>query len=434
MRRGLLARLCLGALCWTLGPAHADTLSLDQAVDVALRLRPEQVAAQAAVARDAAGVRQMQAAGRPGASVTLAGVTGNVPMIYTTVPSVMPTFYSVEPSGTVGDGNLMVMAPLSTGGRIGADVSAARSTLWATQARQAQESTLVARSARQTFLKALLAGDAFQVWQDSFAQAQRAVTDAQAQFRAGRTARVDLLRAQAQLAEVTQSLNTAHGERDASLSELRAALGLPQDTVLSLDDHVDVPPPPPSVADLRTRAEADRPDLQAARRDVDAAKARLAAARARYAPQIYAVGMAQGQADVSPPTTVMGGSSVGVVASLPVLDGGERRAEVDAAAADERRLEAEAERVRQQVDLDVTESWQRLTHRYPNVALSEPAVESAEEGFRLATLRFQAGRGIQLQVLDALTTLVRARLDRLQARYDYAMAEADLLYSLGRTR
>ena len=54
------------------------------------------------------------------------------------------------------------------------------------------------------------------------------------------------------------------------------------------------------------------------------------------------------------------GYSVGVAASLPLIDGGQRRADVDAAKARLARAEAGRQAVQQQMNQDVTVAWLNL--------------------------------------------------------------------------
>ena len=53
-------------------------------------------------------------------------------------------------------------------------------------------------------------------------------------------------------------------------------------------------------------------------------------------------------------------------------------------------------------------------------------MELAEKGYKIAKTRYQTGSGTQLEVNDADVSLLRARLNRVQAIYDYLIAKTDL--------
>jgi outer membrane protein TolC len=57
-------------------------------------------------------------------------------------------------------------------------------------------------------------------------------------------------------------------------------------------------------------------------------------------------------------------------------------------------------------------------------------VEQAEKGYAIATTRYQDGSGTQLEVNDADVALMRARVNKAQAMYDYLVAQADLEQAL----
>jgi len=59
-------------------------------------------------------------------------------------------------------------------------------------------------------------------------------------------------------------------------------------------------------------------------------------------------------------------------------------------------------------------------------------VEMARKGYRIANTRFTSGSGTQLEVRDAILALTAARVNRIQAIYDYLVASAELDQALGR--
>ncbi|MHB2019322.1 MAG: TolC family protein [Candidatus Xenobia bacterium] len=428
MRLFALIWCFLACAAWADAPVIATTVGADNVAALALARRPELAVFRADVTRSAAESLAAAAQLRPSGSVSFFGVTQTFGMIYTTAPQVTPTFYGAEPPGQVGDLNLTVMAPLSTGGRLEAAHAASRATHQAAESQLQFEAATVVHDARTRYIQALLDRELLRVQDERVSQAEEAQRQAADQFAAGRIAHVDLLRVQSELADAQQGRNNAGLDAAMRLAELKTALGVSQASSLTLVDDLRPGPPPPPLPELLAQAR-QRGDLDAARRQVDAARQRLAAARGEYAPELYLEGMAEGQGVVG--EGVQAGPSVGLVASVPLFDGGTRRAHVMAAQADVDRQAAQLETLSQQAALQVTQAQLAMTAQAENVRLTEPVVAQAEESYRVARLRFEAGRGILLEVLDSLTTLVRARVDRLQALAAYRTAEADLLLSLG---
>ena len=61
-------------------------------------------------------------------------------------------------------------------------------------------------------------------------------------------------------------------------------------------------------------------------------------------------------------------------------------------------------------------------------------LEQAEEDYRIVKERFESGRGIQLEILDAQVSLTRARFNAVSALAEYNSALAMWLRATGRVR
>jgi len=68
----------------------------------------------------------------------------------------------------------------------------------------------------------------------------------------------------------------------------------------------------------------------------------------------------------------------------------------------------------------------RLTEASRRIAAQSKTVEQAEKGYQIATTRYTSGSGTQLEVNDADLALMRARVNKVQAIFDYNTAAADL--------
>jgi outer membrane protein TolC len=66
------------------------------------------------------------------------------------------------------------------------------------------------------------------------------------------------------------------------------------------------------------------------------------------------------------------------------------------------------------------------------VEAQEKTVETAERGYKIVTTRFLSSSATQLEVNDAQLALTQAKVNRIQAVYDYLVASADLDQLIGR--
>jgi outer membrane protein TolC len=128
------------------------------------------------------------------------------------------------------------------------------------------------------------------------------------------------------------------------------------------------------------------------------------------------------------------GYSVGVVVTLPIFDGFMRENALNTAKAKlERAAQAEG-LVRQQIAKDVNQAALMLAAAEKGVEASRRGLESGDEDFRVVKERFESGRGIQLEILDAQVVVTRARFNAVSALAEYGSALAMWLRATGRVR
>ncbi len=412
--------------------ASARRLSLQEALALAqvsnVSIRQRQADAEAA----SASARSAQAQQKPSVSTTTYGTVGDSSNILTTSPGVAPQNIFAVPSRGFADQNLMVMVPLFTGGSLAGRTASARRQASAAQAGVAGARLTVSAEVASAYALAALGNALVAV-----AQAQQSAEDEQVRVTAekvqtGRLAPVDLLREQAAQAEARQGVLAAANAQAQALVTLRFLLGLPQSSALALTDTLDTLVAAPSnlpVTLAAALAEAKRrPELIAANAQVQAAQSAVRGAEGAYVPQVY--GVAMGDASLGQGLQ-RAGYTLGLTASLPLYDGGQRRADVDAAKARAERARADAQQAGQQVEQETASAWLTWQTAAAQVQATAVGIAAAQQGYVLATLRYNAGKSTTAERLDALAALVRARGAFAQAQADVIMSQARLRAAIG---
>jgi outer membrane protein TolC len=128
------------------------------------------------------------------------------------------------------------------------------------------------------------------------------------------------------------------------------------------------------------------------------------------------------------------GYSVGVVVTLPIFDGLLRENALKTAKAKlDKAVHAEG-LIRQHIAKKVNQAALMFAAAEKGVEASRKGLEQAEEEFRIVRERFEGGRGIQLEILDAQVALTRARFNAVAALVEYHTARAMWLKATGRLR
>jgi outer membrane protein TolC len=420
--------------------------TVEQAVTTALResplIRGAGEEGEAALGR----LEAARAERRPWLSANVFGSSGNQMSIMATPPVAQPQMIMGLPRGGFVDANLMLMYPLYTGGRLQAMVRRAGAMQDASEAEletQRQEVALLTRVA----YREILAREALvEVWQSRLEEDEERLRLDRVRLREGQIPAFYVLRGEAELAATRQELTNAERDRELALLKLRTVMGLPPDFRLELTDGLDYTPTPGVIAELTGTepgpasgpaadgdleglvrlAERQRPELQAIGALTRASEAEAAAIRSEFRPQVNL--FATGDAMNRDPYL---GATVGAVASLPLYTGGQRRARLHVSEAEQRRRERQQEEIALEVGRQVAAVLLDLRAAEQNITTAEAALTAAREEHRVALLRYQAGRSIPVEVLDAISTRVRAESNVVQALFRYNVAQDQLRRALG---
>ncbi|MCB2205955.1 TolC family protein [bacterium] len=123
-------------------------------------------------------------------------------------------------------------------------------------------------------------------------------------------------------------------------------------------------------------------------------------------------------------------SQVGITLNVNLFNGLQTTSRVNQAQVDYLKSEEQYNATRDALITNAQNIRYRLEEAHRRIESQTQTVEQAEKGYRIATTRYQSGSGTQLEVNDADLALLQARVNRVQAVYDYSVAKADLEYLL----
>ena len=319
---------------------------------------------------------------------------------------------------------LSVSIPLYTGGKVEGMTEIAK--LGKTTA---QEEVL--RVEQQTKLDAIKGYYALlaykqlkDVYDTSVTNLEGHIRDVTAQYNVGTVAKLDVLTSEVSLANsktdaVTAANNVANAE--ASLENI---LGLPINTRLELAEYN------MSLEEALDYAMKYRPEVLQAALAVEKADENISVAQSGYRPTV-AVSAGRNWFDTDFPGTKNKGWQLQGTVSLPIWDGGATRAKTKEAKEAFTKARENEQKVREAVQLEVKQAYLAIRSAAQRVQATQASVNQAAESFKIATVRYQAGVGIHLDVLDAQLNLDKARTNNIQALYDYDVGIATLEKAMG---
>jgi cobalt-zinc-cadmium efflux system outer membrane protein len=247
------------------------------------------------------------------------------------------------------------------------------------------------------------------------ALAQDFVRRAQARFDAGTTPKLDLIRAQVELARTENDLIA--NERD--VANARAALnrlvGRPLGAPIAAADSLAVPPAPPDLERLAAAALAARPELASLKSQLEGASAATGLAREYWLPD-FTIGVTRDYADPGP-----GVLFTGVSVPIPLLFWQHSRGEIGEARHHELELAASYRDLEGQVGQDLRSSYAAAAAALRQaVYLRDQLLPLARQAYRIASVSYGLGGSSALELLDARRNLLDA-----ESQYTDALAAAN---------
>jgi outer membrane protein TolC len=304
--------------------------------------------------------------------------------------------------------------PLYTGGRL--------THAYGAQAALREGSRLEVERARQaltlrvyeTFYAALTAEQGVRVTAEGVSIAERHLELAQVRFEAGSAARLDVLRAEVELANARAKLIRARSTVAASYQAVRSVLSLPE--MALMQDAI-----------------ARRADIRAIGQQREAAERHVRLASAEQKPTVSLSGNLQYQEDGL--DSLLDGSSrslqLGVGVRVPLFSAPTVSARRAAAMARVRQAEHGVNAALDGAQLELASASTDLDAAREIVSTQQKAVELAREGLSIAEVSYENGVITATELNDARLSLLETEWELMQAKYGQIVAAARTRYAAG---
>lgn len=392
-------------------------LSIDEAIKMAIENNPMLETARNEAAAARARARMTRAQRRPSLSATSFLTDGDMPGILSGPQTVMPNAFTSYMPQRFFDQNLMLMLPLDVTGRLSRETRAAtlQGDAAAIDAERTRQDLVL--EVRMAYYDALFQELQAGVFQSAVDVAQKQLEIDLVGLEVGKIPAFYVERDRAELAMNQQMLAETRSMAATARIRLAALLGLDPATPMTFTDALDTTDAGGAPEEFDV---AKTPDVASARTGADAAQAGLDSSKRSLGPEVSLTLMSDSiypQDDES-----MNGTTAALIVAFPLVDGGMRRSRI----AENRAMRDAALSMVRDAELRARADFLAARLEYQtarkNIATAQIALKSAEENFRVAKIRYEAGKGILVEMLDALSALTRARVNRLRAIRDTLVA------------
>jgi outer membrane protein TolC len=319
------------------------------------------------------------------------------------------------------------------------NVQAARETLDASKQDYETTTQDIVLAIKQAYYNYLTAQALVNVRKDTVRNRDLLVKQARGFFEVGTRARIDVARAEANLYTAQADLIAAENAVKIAWVTLRNAMGsprLPEQPVAEDSPEMTFSM---NLSGARNVAFDARTELKSFEAQKRAADQLIATARRGHLPDIILdsfYGRTHKSGDSAFPETfpLRPVWQVQLSLNIPIFDGFRTTNRVDETLHNYYNLKAQEEDRRQQIALEVEQSYLRVVETQERINATESAAKAAKENVDLARGRYEVGVGSIIEVTDAETLYTDAQTTYIRTIYDYKIADAQLARAMGDNR
>lgn len=421
-------------------PPETLTLTLEDAIELALRQNPNYLATREREGQARGIVREAVSRFLP--SLNIQGTnTLDEKLFVLEFPSFVPGEPPQRISIDFTKNYQMALAfsvPLFAGGRLVAGYKQAEYNLQSTQEsiRLSEQETVF--NVKKAFYGYLLAREFYAVAEEALKLAEEFHKNVKSLYDVGMSSKFDLLRSEVQVANLKPQLIRAKNGRDVGELGLKTVLGidLGKPIAVTAKGLPSSTPLDPEVEKWVEEALLKRPELQQIDYQRRMAGESLKIARGAVLPTLAIGGAYNSWADS---LSFRKGAwqnyySINLSLSIPLFNGFESQARIGQSKAAIREIDWIRKGLADMIAFEVRQAILNYQQSRESLLSQEKNVEQAQEAVRIAELNFAEGLATALDVLTTQVALSQARTNYSQGLYDCVMSEAQLEKALGRSR
>jgi outer membrane protein TolC len=283
-----------------------------------------------------------------------------------------------------------------------------------------------------SYYDVLLAAKELEVAEQSAKTAQSIMDRSQARFDSGLTVESDLLTAKVRMAARQQEVIRAKNTLEVARAQLNTAMGVPLDTPFQTPEELaERTLPAPVLVEIEKQALANRPDLKRVASEEAAQRQSVSIAKSSFGPRVSAFA----GWEMDNPTFVAGGGGNnwlgGIEVQFDIFQGGAKRAELSRQRALEEKVVAMKQAASDAVRLEVRRAYYETDANRQQIDVARATIAQAQESLRINQDRYDSGLTTITDLLGAEDAARRSQTDYWEAVYHFQTSYANLELASG---
>lgn len=321
--------------------------------------------------------------------------------------------------------------PLYTGGKIDGNIKIKKLSKDASELNLKDEKNAIRFNVTNAYFGALKSQNDLKIAQESKEQITDHLRVVKAMYDAGVVAKSDLLRSEVELANANLKLTVAKNENEIAIMNLDNLMGIDLNTKLNLKNELNERAFPLSLAEVLEKVKSNNLKLKQMDLKLQMSQKAIDVVRAENMPKVlaYAQYTMSGESPFS--NKLNDEKQIGIKASFNIFDGGITNAEIKKAKVNFHKTQIAKEQAENNMELLAKRTYFTMEAAQKNIYTTKTQVNKAKEDFNIAKIRYQAGVGTNLDVVDSQVALTLAENNYAKALYDFNIAKAQLRNLMG---
>lgn len=290
---------------------------------------------------------------------------------------------------------------------------------------------------RKAYYAALLAREALAMMQANLSNAEENLKNVQLMRSQGIVSEYDELRASVGVDNLRPLVIQSETNFRLALDNLRNTIGIGDSLTIEPSDHLVLQEVDEGILAAAEQSVLEsNPGLAIVKHQIELNDASVYAEKSNYLPTLVAYGSYSYSAIKDnyriSTNDFYKQTQVGLNLSLNLFQGLQTSSRVEQAELEKQKTEEQKRSLEKNLLMGIRSVIGNLRQARQRIDAQQKTVETAERGYKIVTARFLNNAATQLEVHDAQVALTQARVNRMQAIYDYLVAATDLDALLGR--
>ena len=283
-----------------------------------------------------------------------------------------------------------------------------------------------------SYYDVLLAAKQLEVAEQSAKTAQSIMDRSQTRFDSGLTVESDLLTAKVRMAARQQEVIRARNALEVARAQMNTAIGIPVESPFQLTEGLaESTLPIPALQDVEKHALTNRPDLKRIASEEAAQRQSVSMAKSSFGPRVNAFA----GWEMDNPTFVAGGGGNnwqgGIEVQFDIFQGGAKRAALSRQRALEEKVVAMKQAASDAVRLEVRRAYFETDANRQQIEVARAVIAQAQESLRINQDRYDSGLTTITDLLGAEDAARRSQTDYWEAVYHFQTSYANLELASG---